>query len=305
MTITTLEELQKSLTQLGIVEKELSSKEKEKEDIRKQIETWLEQSHLGELEIPSTDGQLWRMEIEKFSRRSTNYDKLEKLLTSEQYKDVVSETPIKSLRCQPVKKPRKKKTKIIQQPGWESFPSNKGEIIMIFDRMCDIIEGFPPYQTFINFLKHCPIFKFEGDPAIRLNDKKHFNEENEKNFKLPALQVAIEDQISCILIIDHGENILTGLDNERIFVSCRPLFNLTEREELLGYGKTRDRLKSKGDMPDDTAIIVAGTINKIETRVGNRYLAHGGTKEILLFSDKKKGYINATEMLEFYQTEDI
>lgn len=111
-------DLRRTLTLLGPVLKDIRRLEIEKEKYREQIRDWLEMNNLDEYEVmDSNNEEVWRMGISSATRRSTDYDYLESVLTPEQQAKAITKTSGTSFKCGPVKSRKKKKKEPAQKPA--------------------------------------------------------------------------------------------------------------------------------------------------------------------------------------------
>lgn len=96
---------------------------------------------------------------------------------------------------------------------------------MIFDKLCSIAERHLP--DLIELLKKTRIFIFEGDPHKELIGAYDNRTDEEMidiydNFSLPYNNIAIEDNATCIVLIDTQEDQL-GLGSVRLYLEAIPL----------------------------------------------------------------------------------
>lgn len=101
-------DLKTALTELAVIEQELSKLSVKKDELREKLEKWMNINSLDNYEtFDSNEKNYFRLTISRSSRRSVNIDLLQAKVDNEMFKSLVSITETKSFKCQIVKSRKK------------------------------------------------------------------------------------------------------------------------------------------------------------------------------------------------------
>ena len=178
---------------------------------------------------------------------------------------------------------------------------------MYFDKLAGIAERHLP--DIFNVIKQSHLFKFPGR-AQEVLPKRFSNEEIaflDENFFLPFQHIAIEDNVSCIILYDDQPDV-KGANRKRGFIECQPLIpKANERADYNSdedYKSTQEALaefiKFNGGLPynsEDIVIVSVGIIQ--EFRIEHKPFIDGSLKYSVVLNKKEIISTNfATEMIE-------
>ena len=107
------EDLKKALSELAVIDAELSKLTIKKDEIREKLQKWMSINSLSEYEtFDSDEKNYFRLTITKTSRRNVNVDLLQAKIDFQIFNEVVSKTESSVFKCQIVKSKKGNSKKI-------------------------------------------------------------------------------------------------------------------------------------------------------------------------------------------------
>ncbi len=104
-----LEGLQSALTQLNVIDDNLTKNKQQREILRDKIRAWMDTNDLKGYETFDSNGdKLWRLSINSSNRRSADFTYLEQTLNTAQLDQAVKHTEVETFKCAQVKTRKKK-----------------------------------------------------------------------------------------------------------------------------------------------------------------------------------------------------
>lgn len=89
--------------------------------------------------------------------------------------------------------------------------------MILFDRLCDVVEKHEKFKVLIPLLKNAELYHFPIIPQHTNIKQLKDHDEIFKQFKLPHMITVVEDVCTCIILSDTFENQM-GLYTERYFI---------------------------------------------------------------------------------------
>lgn len=97
------DDLKYNLSNLGKIQDQINELQKQVDNIKNNIKTWMTMCELKDFQIEDTDSQLWKLSISSASRSNVNKDILPVFLNKEQLDKVINISNYTVFKCNRVR----------------------------------------------------------------------------------------------------------------------------------------------------------------------------------------------------------